>query len=83
MGCRLYVYHELCLLTQYLVKKALQLYFSKVHIHLVNAKTKLSLRPSINFQSSHVTRVNTLVSMTTKGIECWIGQKETKLNVIS
>ena len=34
--------------------------------------------PSINFQNSHITRVDTLVSMTTKGIECWIGWKEIK-----
>ena len=59
--------------------------FTKVHIDLVYAKIKLSLMPSINFQYSDIIRVDTLVSMTTKGIECWIGQKDTKhvLNVIS
>ena len=63
----------------------IEIIFTRVHIDLVDTKIKLSMMPSINFQNSHITSVDTLVSMTTKGIECWIGQKETKhdLNVIS
>ena len=58
--------------------------FTKVHINLVDTKTKLSLMTSINVQNSHITRVDTLVSMTTKAIECCIGPKEAKhlLNAI-
>ena len=59
--------------------------FTKVHIDVVDTKTKLSMMSPRNFQNSHITRVDTLVSMTTKGMEFWVGQKETKyvLNVIS
>ena len=75
--CRLYVCRRLCLL-------CIAIIFTKVHMDLVDTKTKLSMMP-INFQNSHITRVDTLVSMTTKGNECWIGQKETNyvLYVIS
>ena len=55
-----------------------------VNINLEEIKTKLNLLPSINFQSRHITRVDTLVSVTTKRIESLIGQKKTKhvLNLI-
>ena len=49
-----------------------------VNINLEEIKTKLNLLPSINFQSRHITRVDTLVSVTTKRIESLIGQKKTK-----
>ena len=39
------------------------------HINLVDTKTKLSLMSSLDFPNTHITRVDTLVSMTTKIIE--------------
>ena len=53
--------YGLCLLTYYLLK-VLCNHITKVHINLVDTKTKLSLMSSLDFPNTHITRVDTLVS---------------------
>ena len=49
--------------------KCFAIIFTKVHINLVDSKTRLSLMSSVDFPNTHITRVDTMVSMTTKIIE--------------